>query len=95
MASDSLSVRTKKRATWNSKPASSRSTAEQEQALKFYSQDWAAVLQEAQLRWYRHLILGRAHPFPERGADLHEARDILTAVISEHLNDGHLLDDSK
>lgn len=94
IASDSR-TQTKKRATRNSKPATSRSTAEQEQALSFYSEDWAAVLYEAQLRWHRYLILGRVHPFPERSTDLHEAHKVLTAVISEHLNDGFLLNDSK
>ena len=63
--------------------------------LNFYSDDWKAVLTEAQQRWQLHLVIGRSTPFPERGHDLHEAHDILTEVISEHLNDGQLLDDSK
>ena len=63
--------------------------------LSFYSDDWKAVLTKAQQRWQLHLVIGRSTPFPERGHDLHEAHDILTEVISEHLNDGQLLDDSK
>ena len=77
------------------KSKAAQSSPKEEHSLKFYSQDWVAVLTEAQHRWHRHLILGREHPFPKRSTDLHEARDILTSVISEHLNDGQLLDDNK
>ena len=77
------------------KAKQTKSASEKEHCLKFYSDDWVAILVEAQHRWHRHLVLGREHPFPARGSDLHEAHDILTSVISEHLNDGQLLDDSK
>lgn len=86
-------VPTKKRAPRHSKK--NKSATDCGENLAYYSEDWVAILVEAQQRWQRHLILGRAHPFPQRGSDLHEAHDILTYVISEHLNDGQLLDDSQ
>ncbi|KJA12861.1 hypothetical protein HYPSUDRAFT_60196 [Hypholoma sublateritium FD-334 SS-4] len=83
----------KSRATRNSKNASLGSSDNPE-ALGFYTMEWTSVLVQAQQRWQRHLILGRENPFPIRSDHLHEARRILTDVISESLNGGQLLDDS-
>ncbi|KJA23490.1 hypothetical protein HYPSUDRAFT_201226 [Hypholoma sublateritium FD-334 SS-4] len=79
------------RAPRNSKKPTSGDNPE---TLGFYSPEWASVLGEAQQRWQRHLILGRESPFPVRGEHLHEARRILTDVISERLNAGQPLDDT-
>lgn len=82
------------RATRNSKKASP-GNSDNPETLGFYTAEWTSVLVQAQQRWQRHLILGRENPFPIRSDHLHEARRILTDVISESLNDGQLLDDSQ